>query len=70
MEDVQERCECGHIVATRPTTSSRPAPERCPLCRSAQRITVTDRDRAWWLERYTLHEIRQLANAIWPELAA
>jgi hypothetical protein len=28
---------------------------------------VTEADRRWWLERYSLDEIRQLAGAIWPD---
>jgi hypothetical protein len=28
--------------------------------------TATDADRQWWLERYTLDEVRELAEAIWP----
>jgi hypothetical protein len=27
---------------------------------------VTEADRQWWLERFTLDELRSLAGAIWP----
>ena len=40
----------------------------CPSCRrggAAPRLEVTDADRAYWLERFTLEEIRELALGIW-----
>jgi hypothetical protein len=29
---------------------------------------VTDADRQWWLERFSLEEIRAMASAMWPEV--
>jgi hypothetical protein len=41
---------------------------RCQLCRRPP-VTLSDAERrkleAWWLERMTLAELRELADAIW-----
>ena len=34
---------------------------RCASCRSAREPRVTPAHRRWWLDRYTLDEIRELA---------
>lgn len=66
-ERVQIKCpECGE----KRSLSSRQARRagRCPYCRYPLRIEITDRYRRYWLDRYTLPEIRFMAGAIFGEL--
>jgi len=37
----------------------------CVQCRRPPRPAPDDRDRAYWLERFSLEEIQELAEAIW-----
>jgi hypothetical protein len=37
------------------------------FCRHAPLKPPTQRDRRYWLDRFTLDEIRELAGAIWPD---
>ena len=37
----------------------------CSTCRRPPRPKPTEADRRWWLERFTLEEIVELADAIW-----
>jgi hypothetical protein len=41
---------------------------RQPVCEPCRRPPkpVTEEDRQWWLERFSLDEIRQIAVALWP----
>ena len=73
--DVEVRCvECGE----RYTLSARRALEyrregrepRCRECRRPARQPPSAADRRYWLERFTLEEIKELANAIWGERRA
>ncbi len=42
---------------------------RCRACPGAPAKTEADaRMRRYWLERFTLDEIRELAGAIWPDM--
>ena len=36
----------------------------CPDCRSHPK--PTEGDRRWWLERFTIEECREMADAFWP----
>lgn len=40
---------------------------RCPLCAYRVRLIVTDELRAFWIERFTLAEIRAIALASWGD---
>lgn len=40
-----------------------------PQCRGYKPPQVTEAHRRYWLERYTLAEIRELAEAIWGHAA-
>ena len=42
---------------------------RCAECRHgrAPRAKPSEADRRWWLERFSIEEIVQLAGAIWPD---
>lgn len=63
------RCECGvtfTLSARREyehrKTGTRP---RCPDCRSRRPpVQVTESMRRWWLDRFTLDEIRELAGGL------
>jgi hypothetical protein len=44
----------------------RERPFLCSECRKPERPPPDDRDRAYWLARFSLEEIRELAAAIWP----
>jgi len=35
------------------------------LCRRPPHPKPTEADREWWLERFTLEELAELADAIW-----
>ncbi|MEJ7569992.1 MAG: hypothetical protein WKF41_17220 [Gaiellaceae bacterium] len=43
---------------------------RQPVCRPCRHPTpqtvITEDDRRYWLDRFTLEEIRELAREIWP----
>ena len=41
---------------------------RCRRCRrTSDEPSPTAAHRAWWLERFTLAEIQEMALALWPE---
>lgn len=41
---------------------------KCPYCRYPLRIEITDRYRNFWLERFSMAEIRVLADTIFDDL--
>lgn len=63
-------CECGTTfeLSARNTRihRNRGTSPRCDRCRYGTKPPkVTDAHRRYWLERFTLDEIRELAGAIW-----
>ena len=41
---------------------------KCPRCRyGARPPRVTETMRRWWLDRYSLEEIREMAAEMWPD---
>ncbi len=40
-------------------------PSICSLCRRPPHPKPTEADREWWLERFSLEELVELADAIW-----
>jgi hypothetical protein len=51
-----------HVRASVRTRGLEP---RCEWCRRPT-APVSEADRPWWLERFSLEEIRVMAAAIWP----
>lgn len=37
-----------------------------PICAACRRPKATEAMRRWWLERFSLEEILEMAAAIWP----
>lgn len=65
---VCEGCGAAFELSARNVRANRQAgkPLRCRRCRgTSETRTATEADKRWWLERFTLDEIRQLAEAIW-----
>ncbi len=40
-------------------------PHKCALCRAVKVKPPTESDYNYWLKRYTIGEIREMAQAIW-----
>ena len=57
---------CGVVFSMTARNARRPHVHRCPWCRMPKRRRrPDDEDRAYWLERFSLEEIRELAAGIW-----
>jgi hypothetical protein len=60
-------CGCAFELSARNVRAARTRREepKCGECRGRRQVpTVTAAHRCWWLERFTLEEIRELAEAV------
>jgi hypothetical protein len=70
---VDVRCSSCSDTFTLSARRAREWRDRDPLCRRcrtpARELTDAERERyrRWWLERFTLEELQELARTIWPE---